>query len=120
MKLPETLQKDYRSNNIAMRPKCKTLVVNETMPSISRTYKFMETEQNTVKSILSTTSKSHLQLTIKKSKHTFRVEFNERKKMRYRNLIILHFEGVIGDIQSEHFDDEIEKVLCIRKGKNLI
>ena len=104
-----------------MRPKCKTLVVNETMPPISGTYKFMETDQHTtVKSILANSSKPHLQLTIKKSRHTFRVEFNDRKKMRYRNVIIMHFEGVIGDIQSEHFDDEIEKVLCIRKGNAFI
>jgi hypothetical protein len=117
LKLPETLQKDYRANQVALRPKCKTLIVNETMPPISGTYKYMETDQHTsVKSIFANSSKAHPQLTIKKSRHTFRVEFNDRKKMRYRNVIIMHFEGVIGDIQSEHFDDEIERVLCIRKG----
>jgi hypothetical protein len=86
------------------------------MPPISRTFNFLDS----LKPIITTSRSPYYQLSIKKSKSTNRIEFNERKKMRLRNLIIIHFEGVLGDILSEHFEDDIENVLCLRKGNRFI
>jgi hypothetical protein len=113
LKLP---QPDYRTNQNTVRHKYESCLSNIIMPPISRTFNFIDI----TKPVISTSRNPHFQLSFKKSKSTYRIAFNERNKMKLRNLIILHFEGTVGDILPEHFEDEIENVLCVRKGNNMI
>ena len=96
--------------------------------------KYMQTEQNSRNEITDQNIKSseapekienlekvekQIKL-VRRKKLTYRISYCERKKMKHKNIIIINFEGAIGDILFERFDDQVEKILNLRKGKSKI
>ena len=55
-------------------------------------------------------------LSSKKSGATTRIEFSTKNMYNDYNVIIIHFEGVLGDILLQSFDNKAQKEFYARKG----